>query len=177
MRTGAARLNTSSPALYARLTGRALPLVVLARACGLAVLALLVAGRPKGIRVIAALGVAAVVWGWGVARYPVLLPGTTVTLSNAGAPHHHGRDHRYVHCRRAAPRAVLRPAFHPAEPPPAGRGRAWSADGRRPGRPLRAGGGSPSPAAAAERAPRPAARSATLGMIAIAAIIRRRRRH
>jgi cytochrome d ubiquinol oxidase subunit II len=86
MRTGAARLNTSSPALYARLTGRALPLVVLARACGLAVLALLVAGRPKGIRVIAALGVAAVVWGWGVARYPVLLPGTTVTLTNAGAP-------------------------------------------------------------------------------------------
>ena len=35
---------------------------------------------------IAALGVAAVVWGWGVAQYPVLLPGTTVTLSNAGAP-------------------------------------------------------------------------------------------
>ena len=33
-----------------------------------------------------ALGVAAVVWGWGVARYPVLLPGTTVTLTNAGAP-------------------------------------------------------------------------------------------
>jgi cytochrome bd ubiquinol oxidase subunit II len=79
-------LSTSSPALYARLTGRALPLVVLAGACGLAVLALLTAGRPKGIRVIAALGVAAVVWGWGVARYPVLLPGTTVTLSNAGAP-------------------------------------------------------------------------------------------
>ena len=39
-----------------------------------------------GVRVIAALGVAAVVWGWGVAQYPVLLPGTTVTLSNAGAP-------------------------------------------------------------------------------------------
>jgi hypothetical protein len=55
--------------------------------------------------------------------------------------------------------------------------RLRSADGRRPGRPLRAGGGSPSPAAVAERAPRPAARSATLGMIAIAAIIRRRRRH
>ena len=35
---------------------------------------------------LAALGVAAVVWGWGVAQYPVLLPGTSVTLSNAGAP-------------------------------------------------------------------------------------------
>ena len=29
---------------------------------------------------------AAVIWGWGVAQYPVLLPGTNVTLSNAGAP-------------------------------------------------------------------------------------------
>jgi hypothetical protein len=28
-----------------------------------------------------------VVWGWGVAQYPALLPGTAVTLSNAGAPH------------------------------------------------------------------------------------------
>ncbi len=26
-------------------------------------------------------------WGWGVAQYPVLLPGTPVTLANAGAPH------------------------------------------------------------------------------------------
>jgi len=51
------------------------------------VLALLAAGRPRGIRVLAALGVAAVVWGWGVAQYPALLPGTAVTLSNAGAPH------------------------------------------------------------------------------------------
>ena len=87
-----AELNTSSPALYARLTGRALPLVIIAGVCGLAVVALLAAGR-RGpgrhslTRVIAALGVAAVVWGWGVAQYPVLLPGTPVTLANAGAPH------------------------------------------------------------------------------------------
>ena len=90
-----AALHTANPPLYARLTGRALPLVIAAGTCGLAVLALLAAG-PRGrlrpgrwaglIPVIAALGVAAVVWGWGVAQYPVLLPGTTVTLSNAGAP-------------------------------------------------------------------------------------------
>ena len=61
--------------------------MVLAGVCGLAVVALLAAGRlTGGVRGIAALGVAAVVWGWGVAQYPVLLPGTTVTLSNAGAP-------------------------------------------------------------------------------------------
>jgi cytochrome d ubiquinol oxidase subunit II len=87
-----AELNTSSPALYARLTGRALPLVIIAGVCGLAVVALLATGRRGPVwqtltRVIAALGVAAVVWGWGVARYPVLLPGTPVTLYNAGAPH------------------------------------------------------------------------------------------
>ena len=81
-----AELHGSNPALYARLTGRALPLVALAAACGLAVLILLAVGRLTGVRVIAALGVAAVVWGWGVAQYPVLLPGTGVTLSNAGAP-------------------------------------------------------------------------------------------
>jgi cytochrome bd ubiquinol oxidase subunit II len=81
-----AELHTSNPMLYARLTGRALPLVILAGVCGLAVLILLAVGQTMVVRGIAALGVAAVVWGWGVAQYPVLLPGTAVTLSNAGAP-------------------------------------------------------------------------------------------
>ncbi len=81
-----AALHGSNPALYDRLTGRALPLVVLAGVCGLAVVILLAAGRLTGVRVIAALGVAAVVWGWAVAQYPALLPCTAVTLSNAGAP-------------------------------------------------------------------------------------------
>jgi cytochrome bd ubiquinol oxidase subunit II len=92
-----AELHGSDPALYHRLTGRALPLVVLTGVCGLAVLILLSAGRVSAgrawagrvwaVRIVAALGVAAVVWGWGVAQYPVLLPGTAVMLSNAGAPH------------------------------------------------------------------------------------------
>ncbi len=83
-----AELHNSNRALYDRLTGRALPLVILAGLCGLAVLALLSAHwvRILEVRVLAALGVAAVIWGWGVAQYPVLLPGTTVTLYNAGAP-------------------------------------------------------------------------------------------
>jgi cytochrome bd ubiquinol oxidase subunit II len=78
-------VQNPDPALFDGLTGWALPLVVLAGVCGLAVLALLTTGRTKGIRVIAALGVAAVIWGWGVAQYPVLLPGTAVTLTTAGA--------------------------------------------------------------------------------------------
>jgi cytochrome bd ubiquinol oxidase subunit II len=82
-----AELHSSNRALYDRLTGRALPLVILAGLGGLAVLAQLTTRRRRGVRIIGALGVAAVIWGWGVAQYPVLLPGTTITLSNAGAPH------------------------------------------------------------------------------------------
>lgn len=73
--------------LYDGLTGRALALVLLAGACGLAVLALLALGRSRGLRPLSALGVAAVVWGWGVAQYPTLLPGTGLTLANGSAPH------------------------------------------------------------------------------------------
>jgi cytochrome d ubiquinol oxidase subunit II len=85
-----AELHSSNAVLFNRLTGRALPLVIIAGVCGIAVVALLTTGLTvglrTGVRVIAALGVAAVIWGWGVAQYPVLLPGTNVTLSNAGAP-------------------------------------------------------------------------------------------
>ncbi|HUB70736.1 MAG TPA: hypothetical protein VL984_09955, partial [Acidimicrobiales bacterium] len=55
--------------------------------CGLAVFAWVSTGRRRGaVRAIAALGVAAVIWGWGAAQYPMLLPGTDLTLTNAGAP-------------------------------------------------------------------------------------------
>ena len=61
--------------------------MILAGLCGLVVLAMLTLGVVKGVRVIAALGVAAANWGWGVAQYPVLLPDTPTTLTDAGAPH------------------------------------------------------------------------------------------
>jgi cytochrome d ubiquinol oxidase subunit II len=80
-------LYHSNYALYHGLTGRALPLLVLASACGLVVLALLALGRTTGLRALSALGVGAVVWGWGVGQYPALLPGTGLTLRNGSAPH------------------------------------------------------------------------------------------
>jgi cytochrome bd ubiquinol oxidase subunit II len=80
-------LRSSDALLYHRLTGRALPLVVLAVVCGVAVSALLLAGRSRGLRVLSIGGVAAVVWGWGVAQYPTLLPRTGLTLSDGSAPH------------------------------------------------------------------------------------------
>jgi cytochrome d ubiquinol oxidase subunit II len=79
-------LDSSSPRLFHGLTGRALPLVVVAGASGAVVLAMVTTGRFTGLRYVAGLGVAAVIWGWGVAQYPVLLPGTKLTLYNAGAP-------------------------------------------------------------------------------------------
>jgi cytochrome bd ubiquinol oxidase subunit II len=74
-------------ALYHGLTGKALALVVVAGVAGVAVVCLLVARRTRGLRLLSALGVAAVIWGWGVAQYPRLLAGTRLTLMNGSAPH------------------------------------------------------------------------------------------
>ncbi len=170
-----AALHTSSPALYNRLTGRALPLVIVTGVCGLAVLALLTAGRPKGARVIAALGVAAVVWGWGVAQYPVLLPGTGMTLASAGAPH---ASLVALIVLFIAALVLVGPSF----------GLLFTLQSRR----LLGGGEHGVPAGVmaghAERPvaarhqrsssgdqPRPATRAAVIGMITIAAVIRRMR--
>jgi cytochrome d ubiquinol oxidase subunit II len=82
-----AEIHSANPALFHGLTHRALPLVILAAACGLAVVVLLATGRSHGLRPLSVLGVAAVVFGWGVAQSPVLLPGTGMTLTTAAAPH------------------------------------------------------------------------------------------
>jgi cytochrome bd ubiquinol oxidase subunit II len=80
-------IHSANPALFHGLTHRALPLVIVSAACGLAVLVSLVTGRSQPLRPLSVLGVAAVVWGWGVAQYPALLPGTGLTLTSAAAPH------------------------------------------------------------------------------------------
>lgn len=72
-------LHSSRKTIFSGLAGRALPLVIIAATCGTAVLAMLTSGRPRGVRELASLGFAALVWGWGVAQYPTLLPGTSVT--------------------------------------------------------------------------------------------------
>jgi cytochrome bd ubiquinol oxidase subunit II len=79
-------LRSANGQMFDRLTGRALPLVILTGVCGLVVLAKLTLRRLRGVRQVAWVGVAAIVWGWGVAQYPTVLPGTSLTLSNAGAP-------------------------------------------------------------------------------------------
>jgi cytochrome d ubiquinol oxidase subunit II len=81
-------IHSANPALFHGLTHRALALVIISAACGLAVIGFLATGRrPQALRPLAILGIAAVVWGWGVAQYPALLPGTGLTLTSAAAPH------------------------------------------------------------------------------------------
>jgi cytochrome bd ubiquinol oxidase subunit II len=71
--------------VYDGLVGEGLPLVILSAACGLGVLALLRRGAHRGARVLAVGAVAAVVWAWGVAQYPYLLPETqTISAGAAG---------------------------------------------------------------------------------------------
>jgi cytochrome d ubiquinol oxidase subunit II len=69
--------------IYDGLVGEALPLVIISAVCGLGALGLLHRDARRGARVLAVGAVAAVVWAWGVAQFPYLLP-ETQTIS-AGA--------------------------------------------------------------------------------------------
>jgi cytochrome d ubiquinol oxidase subunit II len=77
-------LREDAPRLYAGLTGRALPVVVLSGVAGLGSPALLIVRRYVLARVVAAIAVAAVLWGWALAQYPLLLP-PDVTVARAAA--------------------------------------------------------------------------------------------
>ena len=79
-------LSLSDSRLATRLLGPALPLTILAALCGVAVLVRLSLGRTRGTRPIAWLGVASVVWAWGIAQYPLLVPSANITASSAAAP-------------------------------------------------------------------------------------------
>ena len=81
-------LRSDASYIYGRLVHEALPLVVLSGVFGVAVLVLIFIHRHPfegrlgtlGIRLLAAGAVAAVIWAWGVAQWPYLLP-TTLTVS------------------------------------------------------------------------------------------------
>ncbi len=66
-------IRNDAPTLSDRLTGRALPLVIVSALAGLATLYLLLRRRYAWARLGAVIAVAAVVTGWGVAQYPWIL--------------------------------------------------------------------------------------------------------
>jgi cytochrome bd ubiquinol oxidase subunit II len=82
-----AELSSSAPRVFTRLTGIALPLVAISIAAGIAVLGMLLLRwyHAMVLRATAAIAVATVVFGWGVAQYPYLLP-TSLSLAAGSAP-------------------------------------------------------------------------------------------
>jgi len=78
-------LHSHARYVFDGLTHDGLPLVILSGVCGVGVLVLLHRRARRGARVLAAGAVASVIWGWGVAQHPYLLP-QTLTISAGAAP-------------------------------------------------------------------------------------------
>ncbi|MFI5027776.1 MAG: cytochrome d ubiquinol oxidase subunit II [Solirubrobacterales bacterium] len=78
-------LHSEARYIFDRLTDQGLPLVIVSGLCGLAVIVLLSRGARQGLRPLAIGAVVAVIWGWGVAQFPYLLP-TSLKISQAAAP-------------------------------------------------------------------------------------------
>jgi cytochrome bd ubiquinol oxidase subunit II len=97
---GLVELHAEARYIFDRLVDQGLPLVILSALCGIGVLALLLRGRGEfvaqedtksptvpqlALRPLAAGAVTAVVWGWGIAQFPYLLP-TDLRIDQAAAP-------------------------------------------------------------------------------------------
>ncbi len=78
-------LRSDARYLYDGLTSEGLPFVLVSAACGAAALALLLRRARRAVRPLAVGAVVAVVWGWGAAQYPYLLPETLTIEDGAGA--------------------------------------------------------------------------------------------
>jgi cytochrome bd ubiquinol oxidase subunit II len=78
-------LRADARYVFDGLTARALPLVLLSVVCGIGSLVLLLRRSARGARVLAAGAVASIVWAWGVAQWPYILP-TSLKVSAAAAP-------------------------------------------------------------------------------------------
>jgi cytochrome d ubiquinol oxidase subunit II len=79
-------LHEEARYVYDGLTSNGLPLVIVSALSGLVALVELARGNPIWARPFAVAAVATVVWGWGVAQHPYLLP-TSLKIDAAAAPH------------------------------------------------------------------------------------------
>jgi cytochrome d ubiquinol oxidase subunit II len=78
-------VRSKAPFIYDGLTGDALPLVIVSLLCGAAAFVLLTRNARRGARPLAVGAVAAMIWAWGVAQHPYLLP-PQLTIADAAAP-------------------------------------------------------------------------------------------
>jgi cytochrome bd ubiquinol oxidase subunit II len=77
-------LHADARYVYDRLSSQGIPLVILSAVCGIAALALIRGGARRGVRALAIGAVVAIIWGWGVAQYPYLLPTDLTIAAGAG---------------------------------------------------------------------------------------------
>ena len=82
---GLVELHAEARYIFDRLVDQGLPLVILSALCGLGLLLTLLRGGRRPLRPLAAGAVVAVIWGWGVAQFPYLLP-TSLRIGEAAAP-------------------------------------------------------------------------------------------
>jgi cytochrome d ubiquinol oxidase subunit II len=78
-------LGADAEYVHDRLVNEGLPFVIASVLCGLGALWMLRRDSPRGARPLAAGAVVAVVWGWGVAQYPYLLP-EVLEIADAAGP-------------------------------------------------------------------------------------------
>ncbi len=77
-------LREDDPYTYEGLTSEGIPLVIVSAVCGLGALLLLHRRARRGARELAVGAVVAIIWGWGVAQYPYLLPTDLTIAAGAG---------------------------------------------------------------------------------------------
>ncbi|HEY0319239.1 MAG TPA: cytochrome d ubiquinol oxidase subunit II [Solirubrobacterales bacterium] len=82
---GLVALHSEARYIFDRLVDQGLPLVILSALCGIGTLVVLLRGGRLLLRPFAAGAVVAVIWGWGVAQFPYLLP-TNLRIDQAAAP-------------------------------------------------------------------------------------------
>lgn len=89
---GLVELHAEARYIFDRLVDEGLPLVVLSALCGMGVLGILLSSARRHerapsrlLRPLAAGAVVAVIWGWGVAQFPYLIP-TSLKIAQAAAP-------------------------------------------------------------------------------------------
>jgi cytochrome bd ubiquinol oxidase subunit II len=78
-------LDSEAGYVHDRLLDQGLPLVVLSLLCGAAAIVVLMRGGRRPLRPLAGGAFVAVIWGWGVAQFPYLLP-TSLRIDQAAAP-------------------------------------------------------------------------------------------
>jgi len=82
---GLVELHAEARYVFDHLVDQGLPLVIASALCGIGLLIVLLRGGRRPLRPLAAGAVVAVIWGWGVAQFPYLLP-TSLRIDQAAAP-------------------------------------------------------------------------------------------